>query len=47
MKKRKKKRLTVAQYAELKNCSPQNVYKKIKCGTVEYEKIGKTILVLI
>ena len=47
MKKRKKKRLTVAQYAELKGCSTQNVYKRIRRGTVEYEKIGKTILVLI
>ena len=40
-----KKLITVSEYAEIKKCSVQNVYKKINRNTVKAIKIGKVWLI--
>lgn len=40
-----KKLITVLEYALLKDCSVQNVYKKIRRNTVKAVKSGKTWLI--
>lgn len=41
------KYMTVLQYSEAAKCTPQNVYKKIKNGSLKAERIGKTWLIII